>query len=57
LGLVLGPLWAGLVFDHLGFTAPYWTCGFWVGVGLLLALPALKQVQFTKPTTATSSQP
>jgi MFS family permease len=41
LGLVLGPLWAGLVFDHIGYSAPYWTCGFWIGVGLLLAIPAL----------------
>jgi DHA1 family tetracycline resistance protein-like MFS transporter len=31
---ILGPLWAGLAFDHVGHGAPYWTGALWVVAGL-----------------------
>ena len=34
---ILGPLWAGLAFDHIGFGAPYWTGAVWVLAGLAAA--------------------
>ncbi len=34
---ILGPLWAGLAFDHIGYGAPYWTGALWVLAGLAAA--------------------
>jgi len=34
---IVGPLWAGLAFDHVGFGAPYWTGALWVLAGLAAA--------------------
>ena len=34
---ILGPLWAGLAFDHVGHGAPYWTGALWVVAGLAAA--------------------
>jgi DHA1 family tetracycline resistance protein-like MFS transporter len=34
---ILGPLWAGLVFDHVGHGAPYWTGALWVVAALAAA--------------------
>jgi len=31
---IAGPLWAGLVFDHIGPGAPYWSGALWVLAGL-----------------------
>jgi MFS family permease len=39
---VFGPAWAGLVFDHFGSGAPYWTGAAFIGLALLLALPAMR---------------
>lgn len=36
LAMVLGPLWAGMVYDQVGYTAPYWSAG--AGIGLALVL-------------------
>jgi len=34
---ILGPLWAGLAFDHIDRGAPYWTGALWVLAGLAAA--------------------
>jgi len=34
---IAGPLWAGLVFDHVGPAAPYWSGALWVLAGLAAA--------------------
>lgn len=34
---ILGPLWAGLAFDHAGHGAPYWSGALWVLAGLAAA--------------------
>lgn len=39
---VFGPLWAGMVFDHLGSGAPYWTGAGWIALALVLVLPELR---------------
>jgi MFS transporter, DHA1 family, tetracycline resistance protein len=41
LGLVLGPLWAGLTFDHVSPIAPYWSCALWTLLALALVIPTL----------------
>ncbi len=39
---VFGPLWAGMVFDHFGSGAPYWTGAGWIALALVLVLPELR---------------
>lgn len=39
---VFGPLWAGVVFDHFGSGAPYWTGAGWIALALVLVLPELR---------------
>jgi DHA1 family tetracycline resistance protein-like MFS transporter len=34
---ILGPVWAGLAFDHVSHGAPYWTGALWVLAGLAAA--------------------
>lgn len=34
---IAGPVWAGLAFDYIGSTAPYWTGALWVVAGLMAA--------------------
>jgi MFS transporter, DHA1 family, tetracycline resistance protein len=49
LSMVLGPLWAGSVYDSLGYTAPYWTSGLWIAVALGVTAFALKSIQPVAP--------
>ncbi len=49
LAMVLGPLWAGAVYDYWGYTAPYWTSGLWIAVALGVTAFALKSVQPVSP--------
>ncbi len=49
LAAVLGPLWAGAVFDHWGVTSPYWTAALWLGVAWVCTFWAVR-----KPTVAPS---
>lgn len=42
LARVVGPVWAGLVYDHIGFSAPYWTGSFWMLVALAVVLLAVR---------------
>ncbi|MBM3756049.1 MAG: TCR/Tet family MFS transporter [Acidobacteria bacterium] len=39
---VFGPLWAGMVFDHFGSGAPYWTGAAFIALALVLVLPELR---------------
>ncbi len=41
LTLILGPVIAGLAFDHLGVPAPYWIGGLLAALALLVAAVAL----------------
>ena len=41
LTLILGPVIAGLAFDHLGVSAPYWIGGFLAVLALLVAAASL----------------
>jgi MFS family permease len=41
---VLGPLWAGLFFDHLGPAAPYWSGVVWLAAAAVVAGIAGKRV-------------
>ncbi|WP_245395602.1 MFS transporter [Anthocerotibacter panamensis] len=43
LAMVLGPLWAGFIFDRIGFTAPYWSASFWMFSALGLIALALRR--------------
>lgn len=36
LARIVGPVWAGLVYDHIGQGAPYWTGSIWLVVTLLV---------------------
>ncbi|MBM3786292.1 MAG: TCR/Tet family MFS transporter [Acidobacteria bacterium] len=40
---VFGPAWAGLVFDHFGSGAPYWTGAGFIALALMLALPVMRE--------------
>lgn len=42
LAMVLGPLWAGFTFDHIGFAAPYWTGALWIMASLKMTTTALR---------------
>lgn len=54
---VLGPVYGGWVFDHLGHGSPYWTGGIIMLVGLLIALPELRAVPPAGAGTATQVNP
>jgi multidrug resistance protein len=41
---VLGPLWAGLFFDHVGPAAPYWTGVIWLAAAVVMAGMAGRRV-------------
>jgi predicted MFS family arabinose efflux permease len=41
LTLILGPVIAGLAFDHLGVSAPYWIGAFLAALALLVAAATL----------------
>jgi MFS family permease len=45
---VVGPAWAGLVFDRYGTGAPYWTGAGFIALAMLLALPDLRSTQTGK---------
>ncbi|WP_287128482.1 MFS transporter [Candidatus Cyanaurora vandensis] len=45
LAMVIGPLWAGTIFDRIGYTAPYWSAGLWILVALLLINAALPKTK------------
>lgn len=45
---VVGPAWAGWVFDGYGTGAPYWTGAAFIGLAMLLALPELRSSQAGK---------
>lgn len=42
---VAGPAWAGIVFDRVGPSSPYWTGAAFIALALLLALPNLRSTQ------------
>ncbi len=42
LAMVLGPLWTGLAFDHIGHTAPYWSTGLCVLLAMGLTVSTAK---------------
>jgi len=48
LTLILGPVWAGAFFDHVGMGSPYWTAALWV----LLALVAVRRTPARAPSPA-----
>jgi DHA1 family tetracycline resistance protein-like MFS transporter len=48
LTLILGPVWAGAFFDHVGMGSPYWTAALWV----LLALVAVLRTPARAPSPA-----
>jgi MFS family permease len=48
LTLILGPVWAGAFFDHVGMGSPYWTAALWV----LLALAAVLRTPARSPSPA-----
>ncbi|MBD2124587.1 MFS transporter [Trichocoleus sp. FACHB-262] len=37
LALIVGPVWAGITFDKLGPSAPYWTGAVWLAIAVLFA--------------------
>ncbi len=43
LAMILGPAWAGAVFDWIGPASTYWTASGWVLLALFLAVRALRQ--------------
>ena len=43
LARVIGPIIAGLLFDHVSFSAPYWAGSVMMGVGLLLLRAAVRE--------------
>lgn len=48
LALIIGPLWAGLVFDGLGAGAPYWTGAIWLAIASFLVVIALGQAKLRR---------
>ena len=45
---VAGPAWAGLVFDRVGPSSPYWTGAAFIALAMFLALPDLRSSQSAK---------
>lgn len=42
LARIAGPVWAGLVYDHISQGAPYWTGAFWMAVTLAVVVMAIR---------------
>jgi DHA1 family tetracycline resistance protein-like MFS transporter len=43
IALMIGPVWAGLAFDYLGPTSPYWTGAVWLLIAVLFVAGAYKK--------------
>jgi MFS family permease len=50
LSLIVGPVWAGAFFDHVGMGSPYWTAALWVLLALaaLLRTPAMPHTRMSR---------
>jgi MFS family permease len=48
IALMIGPAWAGLVFDYWGPTSPYWTGTVWLLIAALFAVSAFMKRRWAK---------